>query len=650
MNTHDLKTAIRLHRNGRLQAAHDIYTNLVEARPADAKLRSLYGQLELQMGIKDSAIDHLRDAARLAPEDDRIALTLARGLATVQQHDEALNITHKLLAKDDQRADAWSTLAAVHRHRNDHVNELLALERASELWPDDVPTLIARANAEAANSFLDRAIETLRGAATKAPRNARVVNNLGTLLLRRNNLDGAAAALRQALKISPDYAMAASNLSMVLHRMGELDAAREMAERALKLAPNNIDARSELAAVLMANGDLAGAEAGFKAALELAPTHQRALAGLAELRERQGRATEGLSLITKIIESNQASPDVRLVGASLARRVGRREIALEMLTPLLDGNGRPLETLDRATRRRLGFLLGDIYDASADYGAALGHYDVANAVLRPDFDTTVHSAYIDTIITAFDKNTVRRATVVERTPKRLFLIGMPRSGTSLLETMLSGHPEIHACGELALIGRLVNESGDYPTGISTLDDVGLDRMGDHYCASTAAPTGIRWMTDRMALNYFYLGAISKILPDALIIHCNRFPADCLLSCYFQNFLDPSLGFSFSLDSLHHYWLSYSRLMHHWQEILGDQILDIQYEELVASPESVLRPLLERLDVEWNDAVLNPEEAGRHASSPSHTQAWQPIHSRSVGRFARYRPFLAERAEAIGHLA
>ncbi|MDH3589737.1 MAG: sulfotransferase [Gammaproteobacteria bacterium] len=655
MSTHDLKTAIRLHRNGRLQAAHEAYSKLIAARPEDARLRSLFGQLELQMGKVDTAIGHLREAARLAPEDKRIALTLARGLATTRQHDEALSIVHQLLADDDALAEAWSTLAAVHRHRSDHANELVALERATELSPEDIPALIARANAEVANDFSDRAVETLLGASRQAPKNPRIANNLGALYLRRHNLGAAAAELRRALEISPDYAIALSNLAVVLHRMGNLDAAREMAERALKVTPGDIDARSELASILMAQGDLAGAESGFKTALKQAPAHQGVLAGLAELRDRQGRAAEGLQLITDIIASDHASPDIRLVGATLAKRIGRRETALEMLAPLLDSHGDPLYAIDRATRRRLCFLLGEINDAGGDYGSAMHYYDAANTILRPEYDIDKLYARVDAIVDSFD--TGPRDSAVNRSPRRIFLVGMPRSGTSLLETMLSRHPAIHACGELPLIARLVNARGDFPKGFPELDDTDLDRMADSYCAATSAPADIRFMTDKMPLNFFYVGAIAKMMPDAFIIHCRRHPADTLLSCYFQNFLDPALAFSYDLETASHYWRNYNRLMTHWQQYLDSRnleaqhsrIFEVQYEELVASPEAVARPLIERLELDWNYDVLSPHLAGRYISTASHAQIREPIHSRSVGRFARYRPFLGDRAELLDTL-
>ncbi|NNF65899.1 MAG: tetratricopeptide repeat protein [Gammaproteobacteria bacterium] len=650
MSTHDLKTAIRLHRNGRLQAAHDSYEQLIKKWPDDARLRSLFGQLKLQMGLSESALAELRQAAELDPQDKRIALTLARGLAAGQRVDEALNIVHRVLADDDSSAGAWATLAAVHRNRDDHVNELVALERASELASDDVSILIARSNAEAANSFTERAIETLQEATRLSPRNPRLLNNLGALYLRRNNLDAALAVLQQAIEITPDYATALSNLAIVQHRLGKLDAARSSAERALKSAPDNIDARCELATILMAQGDLAGADAGFSAALRLASSHPGVLAGMAELRDRQGRADEGLEMIAKVIASGQGSHDLRLTGAGLAKRLGRRETALQLLRPLLDSDGDAVESLDRTTRRRVGFLLGDIHDAGSDYRVALKNYDMANAVLRPEYDADRLYEYVDSIVAAFNESPSDGDKSSGHSPRRLFLIGMPRSGSSLLNAMLAQHPQVRSCGELPVARQLLESSGIFPNKIMELSQPELNRLGDRYCAEVAAPPDTRWMVDNTPLNFFYLGGIAKMLPDAIFVHCRRYPADCLLSCYFHNFLDPALGFSFDVENLQHYWMNYSRLMRHWGTHWADRIVDVQYEELVATPEAVMSDLLERLELQWSDDILHPENTGRYVSSDPHAQAWQSIHSRSVGRFARYRPFLGDRAASIENLA
>lgn len=637
MSQNQIKTAIRLHRNGKLEAAHGVYQGLIDKAPDDPRLYSLLGQLELQMGQSEAAIDNLRRAVGLAPDDPRIRLTLARGLAATGQHVEAIGIVHKVLVDDDASGDAWLTLAAVHRHRDDHVNELVALERATELLPDDVSSLIARANAEVANGYLDRAINTLKHAASQAPRNARVVNNLGTLYLRRNALDAAEAAFRDALAIAPDYSIALGNLATTLHRSNKLDAAKEAAERAVTLAPGNIHARTELATILMALGDLSGAEVGFKAVMEIAPADQLMLTGFAALRDKQGRSLEGLQMICDVVDAHPVAPDIRLIGASLAHRIGRREIVLKLLGPLLDEDGDPKQSLGQPILRRLRFLLGDINDASSDYRVALNHYTVANSILSPDYDAKKLYSSVDAIIAGFDTATQVQRIAPERQGKRIFIVGMPRSGTGLLDNMLLRHPAISTCGASPLLGRLLSDHPAFPARFRDLTAADLDQLGDRYCAAATSSSTTAWTIDKMPLNFSYLGALSLILPDALIIHCRRFPADTLLSCYFQNYSDPALAFSSDLDNLCHYWRNYNRMMRHWHELMPERIVEIHYEELVANPEGTMRPLLERLSIDWDWEVLNPAPTASAQSALS-----EPVHSRSVGRFARYRPFWGER--------
>ncbi|MBT8143147.1 MAG: sulfotransferase, partial [Gammaproteobacteria bacterium] len=358
-----------------------------------------------------------------------------------------------------------------------------------------------------------------------------------------------------------------------------------------------------------------------------------------------GQPDAGLQLLSELVEQNEASTDTRLAAASLARRCGRRDTALEYLAPLLDDDHEPLAQLDVAHRRRLAFLLGDVYDASADCKQALRYYDIGNQCVDGRFDADRHYRFIDNIINHYSEPPAD--TGAPRTTRRLFIVGMPRSGTSLLETMLSRHPDIHACGELALLGQLLGDVGFPDAGLSDSD---FARLAEQYCTGVAAPPGARWMTDKMPLNFQYVGAISHMLPDAHIIHCERDPRDTMLSCYFQNFLDPALDFSFDLDDLSHYYRNYQRLMRHWHDNFPAHISSLKYEDLVEDPGFVMQPLLERLGLPWDDHVLQPQDSGRYVGTASHAQVREPIHRRSVGRFARYRPFLDERAEIFDALA
>ncbi len=640
MTDSDLQEAIRLHREGKLEPALAIYKNLIEKEKPDARVVSLLGRLQLQLGQTNPGMANLQRSVELAPDDVRINLTLIRGLANTGRCEEASDRARELLARDDSNAEAWATLAAVHRHLGDHRTELKALERAIALAPDDVPILIALGNAQAASDNLESAISTLQRAATLAPDNVRVQNNLGALYLRLNRLDDAIDSLRRALQIHPDYPTATANLAIALHGAGRLGAAREVAERAVSLAPGAAEPRSELASILTAMGDLAGADAAYRAALEAAPDSQRVLAGLAGLRERQGQPAAGLSLLDPFMNSGTALPDTRLAAASLARRMGRREMALDYLRPLQDSTGDPLASLEVPQRRRLCFLLGDIYDGSADFGTALRYYDRANACANVSFDADGCYRYIDRIIDLHGDSP--GPSIVPHDPLRVFIVGMPRSGAGLIETMLERHPDVHACGALPLLGSLLLQHG-FPN--KPLTETGGGQIADLYCSGATAPAQARIVTDSMPLNFLYLGAVAQCMPDALVIHCERDPRDTLLSCYFQDFYDPGLAFSFSLQDLSHYWRNYNRLMRHWQEALPGTIRSVRYEDLVRDPGFVMQPLLEHLGLPWNDAVLEPKTGIAKAAPRTH----EAIHQRYIGRFARYRPFLGDRAEVFDAL-
>lgn len=642
MSSAELQRAIRLHRSGQLEEALSCYQGLIDNGNDDPRVISLLGQLQLQLGAQEDALANLRRAAETAPDNLRITLSYARGLAASGYGPEARDLVKRILEQDHDNADAWATMAAVQRHLGDHAAELEAARRASALAPGDPALLLARANAEAANLQLAPAVTTLQQAAQLAPHNARILNNLGALLLRLNRNQEAVTTLQQALELQPGYPTATTNLATALHHGGRLTQARSVAEHAVSLNPGNTDARVELASILLALGDLTGAEAAYQAARQASPDNQRVIAGLAELRERQGQPQAGLQLLEDLLETRRASHDTRLVAASLARRTGRRDLALHYLEPLLDREGDPVAALDLSARRRLCFLLGDIHDAGSDYRVALRYYDLGNGCVTSGFDVDDFYRYIDRIIQRFPVAPLPGP--ARHSPQRLLIVGMPRSGTGLLDAMLSRHPQIHACGELTELAQLLRRA-KFPD--RDMEDDEYARLGDQYCRAVAAPPGTRWMTDRTPLNFLYLGAVARMLPGAHILFCQRDPGDTLLSCYFQNFLDPTLEFSFRLEHLGHFYRNCQRLMRHWQPQLDHMITTVRYEDLVSDPGMVMQPLLEKLQLEWHDAVLQPRPVEGAGSTSRHLG--EAIHRRSVGRFARYRPFLGDRAEMFDSL-
>jgi hypothetical protein len=216
----------------------------------------------------------------------------------------------------------------------------------------------------------------------------------------------------------------------------------------------------------------------------------------------------------------------------------------------------------------------------------------------------------------------------------VFILGMPRSGTSLLEQILSGHSQVYAAGELPFIGEIASRT---PAWLSASNNAGERAgLGREYLESLPVESeNATFVSDKMPLNFLYLGLIAAILPGARVIHCLRDPRDVAVSCYFQDFADPALAFSFDLRQTAAYYRAYWRLMAHWRERLAQQILEVHYEKLVGDIERQTQRILDFMGLPMEQACVSFHERKREVKTASHAQVRRPLYQSSVGRYRNY---------------
>jgi hypothetical protein len=291
----------------------------------------------------------------------------------------------------------------------------------------------------------------------------------------------------------------------------------------------------------------------------------------------------------------------------------------------------------------LNFALGKALDDFGDSAAAMRAFDAANAVrarIQP-FDRAAHAALVDRQIATFSRATMTRpidtGTVGERA---VFIVGMPRSGTTLVEQILSSHPEIAAGGEMSFWGKSA------PAWLTSTDPVEANRLlmhlaRDYAVEQNAVSTTAARVTDKNPLNFAWLGLIRMAMPHAFIVHCRRNPVDTCLSCYMTAFSGGN-SFAASRADLVFFYREYRRLMAHWRSIIpAERFLELDYEELVTAPEPMTRRLIAFCELSWHPDCLAPERNRRPVQTASVVQARRPVYTASVARWRRYQPWLGE---------
>jgi hypothetical protein len=306
-------------------------------------------------------------------------------------------------------------------------------------------------------------------------------------------------------------------------------------------------------------------------------------------------------------------------------------------------------------REQLHLTLGKLYDRLGDYDKAFEHVQRGNEQRACKFDMNEFVASIQALIDAYSPRfmaTAPRSGITSERP--VFIVGMPRSGTTLTEQILARHPDVYGAGELSninripsLLGTLLGGNTIYPYNITGLTTEILNTLGRQYLDFLdTLDRSAKRVTDKMPHNFMAMGLIALLFPRARIVHCRRDPRDNCLSIYFQNFSDMHT-YSNSLADIGLYYRHYEKLTAHFRRVVDIPILEFQYEELVADQEGMTRKLVEFAGLPWDERCLQFHEADRFVATPSYDQVSRPLYSSSTGRWKRYEKHLGPLLEALG---
>jgi len=465
-------------------------------------------------------------------------------------------------------------------------------------------------------------------------------SNLCELLRREGRLFEAVTAGNKAVAIAPDDADARYNLGLAYADSGDWAAAIKHYERLLEMTPQHGLAWNNLGAALEALDRTAAALAAYRRAVAINPQHAEAQNNLGVLLSAYGRPSEARQCFAAALATRPDFAEAHYNQSSL-KTWQSDDPQLQTLRSIAADDSQPLET-----RIRMNFALGKALEDIGDYEQSFAAYQTGNSLKfasSPYRESSAETVF-EQVRTLFNPDFFaarKPSAIVDQTP--VFIVGMPRSGTTLIEQILSSHRYVYGAGELTTLHETIRGSLDqYQVGslFERLDEAlpQLDylQMGKTYLQQVRKldEHALR-ITDKMPANFFFIGFIRLMLPGAKIIHVRRDPLDTCLSCYTRLF-NNTMDFTYDLKALGNYYSRYARLMQHWQEVLpAGTIFTISYEGLVKDPRRHVQQLLEYVGLPWDDACLEFYRNPRQVKTASVNQVRQPLYQSSIGRWQRY---------------
>ena len=585
------------------------------------------------------------------------------------------------------QSDAFD--AALRCHREGRLAEAARLYQAIlAQWPDDARCLHALGLLRSQEGYVEEAVDWLRRAVAQDPDFAGAYADLGVLFQKLGRLEEAAAAYARAVALNADQPEGHYALGSVLRKLDRIEEATASYEQALVLDPDFAEAHYDLGLLLHKAERYKAAAEHFEQALDVDPDYLEARSSLGLALHRLDRSEEALACLQQVLA---AKPDLTDALSNLGvvlrdmGRIGEARRALEQAIAMspnaradyyfnlaqcarfpagdphlagMEALAGEIASLPAADRTYLHFALGKAYDDIGRYEESLRHYLDGNALKRRQvvYDEERTLGVMARIQQVFTPDLMaEKAGLGFPATEPVFIVGMPRSGSTLVEQILASHPQVYGAGEIPAFGDTLAKSGGaaaapppYPQLAKTISGGELTRLGTDYMERVRrlAPAAER-IVDKALMNFVFVGLIRLALPKARIIHTRRDPVDTCISC-FSKLFEGYLPYVYEMGELGRHYRAYAALMEHWHKVVPPEaLMTVQYETLVDDLEGEARRIIAHCGLPWNDACLAFDKTERVVRTASATHVREPIFRTSMGRGQRYGAMLQPLLDALG---
>ena len=626
---------LNLYNQGQLSAAVEQARALVEQYPSAFIVWNILGAANKGMGQIDEAAEAFQKVTEINPNYADGFNNLGAALHDQGKLDEAIEAYKNALSFKPHDAETHYNMGVTLQEQGNLDKAVKAYQKAITFKPDYAEAFSNMGHALKDQGILEEAITAYKKALSIEPNNAEVYNKMGNALKEHEQLKEALEAYNKAIILKPDYADAHNNMGVALQEHGKLEDAIQAYKKALSITPDYAQAYNNMGNALREQGKLEEAIEAYNKALSFKPDYAQAYSNLGDALKEQGKLDKAIEAYNKALF---LKPDYSEVHRSLSSLIKYEANDPQLATVVEIIQRSDLKENDRC---HLYYALAKMNEDLGKFEDALKHY-ISGGALRTKLLS--YDLKQDEVLFAQIKNTapklkelsLRNTTeALSQTP--IFILGMPRSGTSLVEQIISSHFKVHGAGELLFLERF---GGKLSCGVQDISSDNLIDVRNSYLDELGKVSDNKqFVTDKMPHNFLHIGLILKALPEAKIIHVKRNPAATCWSNFKHYFSTNELGYSYDLNDTVSYFKMYQDLMDFWDQQSGHQIYHLDYDRLTIDQEIETRKLIGHLDLEWDDACLSPQENKRSVRTASQQQVRKKVYKGSSEVWRKFEPYL-----------
>ncbi|MAI02757.1 MAG: hypothetical protein CMP40_02880 [Rickettsiales bacterium] len=654
-----LQQGVAAHKEGRVEEAERLYRAILQSQPSHPDANHNLGLIAASVNEAESALLFFKIAFEANPKMEQFWLSYIDLLIKEQQFEAAKQVIEKVKSLEvggEKLNSLEARLVSISQTENtsssnpsqQKLSSLLEhyqqgrfgiAEKLAESITQEFPNhpfgwkvLGASLGQTGRNLEAANANQTV---VKLSPKDAEAHNNLGVTQQELGKLEEAQASYTKAIELKPDYAEAHNNLGNTQLEMGKLKEAEASYSQAVYFKPEYAKVHSKLGITLQEMGKLEEAKESYSRAIGVKPDYAEAHSNLGNTLKQLGKFEEAKKSYEQAIALKPNLAEVHRNLTLIKRYDSRDEQYLKMKELYLD------KEISEEQLCHINFGLAKVYEDLEEFEQAYSHYSEGNALRKKLLNYKIARdvelfSQIKTRYPQLVQNSVL-PTKSLKDPTPIFILGMPRSGTTLVEQIISSHSQVSGAGELPFVNQL---GGSLARGLAEINNDALQVFRREYLTKIqklAKKNSI--ITDKMPQNFRFIGLIITTMPESKIVHVKRSPAAVCWANYKQYFETKNLGYCYDLDDIIQYYRLYENLMEFWKNSLDTKIYDLDYEVLVENQDSETRKLIAFLNLDWDENCLSPHTNSRSISTASNIQVRKKVYQGSSQQWKKFKPFL-----------